>query len=327
MTVATRAALLRLLDLAPLLLFAAVVAIFAAQSDRFLTVATATRILEQSAPTIVVAAGMTFVLLTAGVDLSVGATMFIGAGVAGHLALAGWPLGVCALAMVGVGLVCGGVNAVLVTRLRLVAFVATLATLYIGRGLGRVITETRAMNLPGEFLALGSTRVLDVPVPVWIAGVVVLAGQWTLSSTPFGRHLYALGASPDAARTIGLPTARLTASVYVISGVCAGVGGVLALAQLGAVSPRFGEFYEFDAITASVLGGTSLFGGQGRIFPGAVAGALLVKTVFAGLVIVQADPYLYPLVTAGIIFAAVLVDSLRRQLRAHLTRRPLPRSR
>lgn len=327
MTVATRAAVLRALDLAPLLLFAAVVALFAAQSDRFLTLATATRVLEQSAPTIVVAAGMTFVLLTAGVDLSVGATMFIGAGVAGHLALAGWPLGVCALAMVGVGLACGGVNAFLVTRLRLVAFVATLATLYIGRGLGRVITETRAMNLPDVFLALGSARVLEVPVPVWIAAVVVLTGQWTLSSTPFGRQLYALGASPDAARTLGLPTSRLTASVYIISGVCASVGGLLALAQLGAVSPRFGEFYEFDAITASVLGGTSLFGGQGRIFPGAVLGALLVKTIFAGLVIVQADPYLYPLVTSGIIFAAVLVDSLRRRLRAHMTRRPLPHSR
>lgn len=321
MTPERRARVVRVLDAAPLLLFGLVIALFGAQSDRFLTLSTAGRILEQAAPIIVVASGMTVVLLTAGVDLSVGAVMFIGAAVAGHLARSGQPVAVCALAMVGIGMLCGGVNALLVTRLRLPAFVATLATLYIGRGLGRVITETRAMNLPDSFLALGATRILEVPVPVWIAAGVAVAGQFVLSSTPFGRQLYALGSSPDAARAIGLPTHRCVAAVYIISGACAGLGGLLALSQLGAVSPRFGEFYEFDAITASVLGGTSLFGGQGRIIPGAVLGALLVKTIFAGLVMVQADPYLYPMVTAGIIFTAVLVDSLRRRLSEHLTRR------
>ena len=123
--------------------------------------------------------------------------------------------------------------------------------------------------------------------------------------------MLAVGFSRDAARAAGLHPGRVIASVYVISGGCAALGGLLALAQLGAVSPRFGELYEFDAITAAVLGGTSLFGGRGSILPGTLAGSLLLKALFSGLVVLQTDPYLYPIVTGGIIFAAVLVDSLR----------------
>lgn len=316
MNASSRSAAARAVALAPVLLFGLVLVAFALQTDRFLTLSTGARILEQSAAILVVTTGMTFVLLIGGVDLSVGAIMFVGAGLAGHLALSGQPLAGCAAVMVGVGTAAGAVNALLVARLRLLAFVATLATLYVGRGLGRVITETRAMNLPDEFLAFGASRLLGIPAPVWVAAAVVVAGQFVLSSTPFGRQLYAVGGNAEAARALGVRVTAVTATVYVISGFCAGLGGLLALTQLGAVSPRFGEFYEFDAITASVLGGTSLFGGRGQVFPGAVMGAVLVKTIFAGLVIVQVDPYLYPIITAAIIFAAVLVDSLRQRLRA-----------
>ena len=304
---------LRAIDLAPAALFLIAIAAAASQSDRFLTVATAVQVLGQAAPLIVVATGMTFVLLVGGVDLSVGAVMFVGAGLVGRLSADGQPLWVCGLVLVAVGLAGGALNALLITRLRLLAFIATLAILYIGRGLGRWITQTRAMNLPHEFLDLGSTAWLGLPAPVWVGLAVATAGQFVLSRTPFGRHLYALGADPDAARTLGLPVARLTAAVYVISGACAGVGGLLALARLGAVSPRFGELYEFEAITACVLGGASLYGGRGRILPGAVLGALLLQTIFAALVAVQADPYTYPLVTAVLIFGAVVLDALRRR--------------
>lgn len=305
---------LRWLDFAPAALLAAVLTIFGCLSGQFLTADNLTQILIQSSATAIVATGMTFVLLTAGVDLSVGAVMFVGAGLAGKLALAGQPLPICLAVMVGVGLAGGTVNALLVTRLKLVAFIATLATLYIGRGLGRWITQTRAMNLPDAFLALGSTNWLGIPRPLWIAGGVILLAQLVLANTPFGRQLYALGNSLDAAQKAGLRTTRLLATVYVVCGFCAALGGILALAQLGAVSPRFGELYEFDAITAAVLGGTSLFGGRGKVFPGTVLGAVLLKTIFNGLVIVQADPYWYPLITSAIVFAAVLSDGLRQRL-------------
>ncbi len=304
----------RAFEAAPAILFIVVISVAGLQSDRFMTGGNAVQILGQAAPTVVVAVGMTFVLLTAGVDLSVGALMFIGAGIAGPLAVAGWPVGVSVAVMIAVGVAGGLVNSLLVTRLGLIPFVATLATLYIGRGAGRWITETRAINLPESFLALGASSWLGVPSVAWLAAAVAVAGQFVLSATPFGRQLYALGANADAARKVGLNIGRITATVYVISGTCAGLGGFLALVQLGAVSPRFGEFYEFDAITATVLGGTSLYGGRGRVLPGTVLGALLLKTVFSALVSVQANPYLYPLITAGIIFSAVLVDTLRTRL-------------
>jgi ribose transport system permease protein len=304
----------RALGATPTVLFLLVICTVGLQSDRFVTTGNALQIMAQAAPTIVVAVGMTFVLLTAGVDLSVGAVMFIGAGLAGHLAVAGWPLGLSAAVMVAVGVAGGVVNSVLVTRLRLIPFVATLATLYIGRGAARWITETRAINLPEPFLALGASYWLGIPTVAWVAAGVAVAGQLALSFTPFGRQLYALGVNAEAARKVGVNIKRLTAIVYVISGACAGLGGLLALVQLGAVSPRFGELYEFDAITAAVLGGTSLYGGHGRVLPGTVLGALLLKTVFSALVSVQANPYLYPLITAAIIFTAVLVDTLRTRL-------------
>lgn len=305
----------RLLEMAPLALFAGVLIVFGLASGKFLTAANLTQILNQSAATVIVATGMTLVLLTAGVDLSVGAVMFVGAGLAGRMALAGQPLALCLAVMVGVGLVGGALNALLITRLKLVAFIATLATLYIGRGTGRWITQTRALNLPDTFLALGSATWLGVPLPLWTAGLVVLLAQLVLSNTPFGRQLYALGNNPEAARKAGLRPTRLLAAVYVVCGFCAGLGGIVALAQLGSVSPKFGEFYEFDAITAAVLGGTSLFGGRGRVFPGTVLGAVLLKSLFNGLVIVQADPYLYPLITSAIVFLAVLLDSARQWVR------------
>ena len=303
--------LIRLLDWAPVALFVVVMLVFETMSGKFLTRDNLAQILIQASSTAVVATGMTFVLLTAGVDLSVGAIMFVGAGIAGKMALGGQPLPLCLLTMLGVGLIGGAVNALLVTRLRLVAFIATLAMLYIGRGVGRWITQTRAMNLPDSFLALGSAKWLGLPLPLWIAGVVILLAQLILSNTPFGRQLYALGNNAEAARKAGLNTTRLLATVYIICGLCAGLGGILALSQLGAVSPKFGELYEFDAITAAVLGGTSLFGGRGKVFPGTVMGAVLLKSIFNGLVIVQADPYLYPLITSGIVFVAVFLESLR----------------
>jgi ribose transport system permease protein len=302
-------------DAAPLLLFGAVLIGFGSLTPNFLTLQNLTQILVQSAPTVVVATGMTLVLLTGGVDLSVGALMFVGAGLAGRMAVAGQPLLLCLAVLLAVGLVGGLLNGLLVTRLRLLAFIATLATLYMGRGIGRWITQTRAINLPESFLALGSARWLGVPVVLWIAAGVVVGTQLVLMHTPFGRQLYALGGNPDAAAKAGLRTRQLTVAVYVLCGLCAGLGGILALTQLGAVSPKFGENYEFDAITAAVLGGASLFGGRGTVFPGAVLGAVLLKSLFNGLVMIGADPYSYPLITGAVIFLATAADGLRRRER------------
>ncbi|MEK7677191.1 MAG: ABC transporter permease [Verrucomicrobiota bacterium] len=311
------------LNNASLVLFIAVLAVFGALSPRFFTGPNLVNILIQSASTAIVAIGMTFVLLTAGVDLSVGAIMFLAAAVAGKMVLGGAPLWLALAVILLIGLAFGAVNAFFITRLRLIAFIVTLATLYLGRGFALWFTETRAMNLPPSFLAIGTERWLGIPLPVFILAAAVVVAQVVLARTPFGRQIYAVGHDAEVARKAGVNTGRLLAAVYVISGFCAAVGGILALAQLGAVSPTFGTNKEFAAIAAAVLGGTSLFGGRGKVFPGTVLGALLIQSVENGLVVLNADPYLYPLITSAIIFSAVLTDSIRSDLLSKLGRRKI----
>jgi ribose transport system permease protein len=290
-------------------------AVFAALSPRFLDPANLVNIVVQCASVGIVATGMTFVLLTAGIDLSVGAIMFVSAAVAGKMAFAGASLPVVFGAILTIGALFGAVNAFFVTKAGVKAFVVTLATLYIGRGLGLWITQTRALNLPETMLQVGSARLLGVPVPAAVLALVLVASHVVLAHTPFGRHVYAVGHDPAAARRAGLPVGRLLFAVYVISGTLAALGGAVAIAQLGAVSPTFGREREFAAVAAAVLGGVSLFGGRGSVLPGVLLGAFLVQTVENGLVIVNADPYLYPLVMACVIFLAVLLDSAKRRVR------------
>jgi ribose transport system permease protein len=315
------AILLRVLDHAPLGLFAAVFAAFGLLAPSFLEGQTLTTILVHASSTAIVAVGMTFVLLTAGVDLSVGAIMFVAAAVAGKLAIAGAPLPLAIAAVLGVGLAFGAVNALLVTRLGILPFIVTLSTLFVGRGFALWLTETRAMNLPESLLQVGAARALGVPLPVWILAAVLAVAHGVLSRTPFGRQVYAVGHSLEGARKAGVATGPVLAAVYVISGLCAALGGLVSLSLLGSVSPTFGEGKEFAAIAAAVLGGTSLFGGRGRVLPGTLVGAALIQTIESGLVSLNADPYLYPLVTSGVIFAAVLLDRLRQGAQARWGRR------
>jgi ribose transport system permease protein len=312
---------LLLLNNAPLLLFMVLLGLFGSLSSKFLTGSNLLNLLIQSSSTAVVAIGMTFVLLTAGVDLSVGSIMFVAAAVAGKLVLGGAPLAPALLVMALVGLAFGAINALLIARLRIVAFIVTLATLYLGRGLALWLTETRAMNLPTGFLAIGTGRFLGIPLPILILLAVLALAHGVLRHTPFGRQLYAVGQDLERARKAGIQTGRILTVVYLVSGFCAAIGGMLSLAQLGAVSPTFGTNKEFSAIAAAVLGGTSLFGGRGQVFPGTILGALLMQSVENGLVILNADPYLYPLITSAIIFLAVLTDSLRTRVLANIHRR------
>lgn len=298
----------RVLDHASLLLLLTAAIVFGLMEPRFLAWSNLTNILTQSSSSIVAATGMTFVLLTAGVDLSLGAMMFLCAAVAGKMALAGQPLPACAAAMLGCGILCGAVNAAAVVWLRVLPFIVTLATLYLGRGLALTITETRAMNLPEAWLGLGRPA-----IAISISAAVVVVAEITLRYTVYGRHLYAVGAARRIAEYAGLPSRRLVFTVYAVSGACAAIAALLTLGQLGAVSPKFGENREFTAIAAAVLGGTSLFGGRGGVFPGAVFGALLMQSIETGLVMVNADPYLYPMVMASVIFAVVLLDARRRK--------------
>jgi ribose transport system permease protein len=306
-----RKLLIFLLNNSSWLLFGAVFVGFGCLSSKFLDSRNLVNILIQSSSLAIVAIGMTFVLLTAGVDLSVGSIMFVAAAVAGKLSLNGAPLIICLLVMLVLGGFWGALNAWFITRLNVIPFVVTLATLYFGRGFALWVTQTREMNLPESFLLLGTARVAGVPAPLILLGFILVAAHVVLTRTGFGRQIYAIGHDREAARKAGIQTGPILFSVYVICGLCAALGGAVSLAQLGSVSPTFGKDREFSAIAAAVLGGTSLFGGRGQVFPGTILGAVLIQTVENGLNILNANPYLYPLVTSTIIFLAVWVDTVR----------------
>lgn len=307
----------------PLLLFVLLFVVFGLLSPRFFQYQTLENVVKQASYIGIVAVGMTFVLLTAGIDLSVGSIMYLSAVVAGLLLRnTGLPIWLGLLAALAVGGLYGTVNALLITRLKIIAFIATVGTLFIGRGLGLTLTQSQGINYPRAITQLGSARLFGlVPLPIVIFAIVVLIAHLVLTRTTFGRQMYAVGNDIEAAKKAGINTTGILAAVYIISGICAAIGGFISVAQLGNVTAKFGDRNEFDAIAAAVLGGTSLFGGRGNVFPGTVLGAVLVQMIVAGLTYTQVDIYLRDMVFGAVIFVTVLLDSLRTSQLAKLERR------
>ena len=310
-----------LLRMAPLLLFLAVVILFTSLSPRFLTLQNFANIVAQAAHVAIIAIGMTFVLLIAGIDLSVGATMYV-SGTILLLYLPHAPVALGVLAMAALGALFGAVNAVFIVGLRIAAFITTLATLFIGRGYALYLSETKNLTGSASLLAFGQGQTFGIADAVWLFLAVFLVAFWIERSTPFGRYLFAIGADPDAARKAGIPVKRTVFAVYVICGLCAGIGGYVSASQVAVISATFGLQKEFPVIAAAVLGGTSLFGGRGSVL-GSVFGAILIQTVQNGLVLINANPYVYPIIISVIIFVAVLIDSIRTKLLERLTRRQI----
>jgi ribose transport system permease protein len=304
----------------PIILFVVVFISLSLLDERFFSINNFSNIVESSAFVGLLAVGMTIVLLTGGIDLSVGATMYITAAVISTLMQQDVSHYVAILAGIVAGTGWGFVNAFLIAKVGLVPFVATLATLTVGRGIGLLLTESRQFILPPE-MSYASADILGIPVPVAVFAAVVIVAVVFLRFTPMGRQIYAMGNALDAAKKAGLNVIRLTGSVYVISGFCASLAGVIAISQQGSVTAGIGEGTEFRAIAAAVLGGTSLFGGVGSIFPGTVIGVLLVQMIATGMVYLQIDIYLQDMVAAAVIFFAVFIDAQRIRVISRLERR------
>src|SRR5271166_4832215 len=311
--------LVQFLQLLPAVFFAIIVVAFTVLSNRFFSLQNFTNILRQATHLGVMAVGMSFVLLVAGVDLSVGATMYVAAVLLG-LYFTALPPWLCLLIAIAIGLVFGTINAFFVVKLRVAPFIVTLATLYVGRGVGLYLSDTKMVPASPTVLEFARGSLLGAPTPIFIAAASVAVGFVLLHLTPFGRYVYAIGGDREGARKAGINVERVTFAVYSLCGAFAGLGGFISVSQVAAASSTFGERMEFLVIAAAVLGGTSLFGGHGGLL-GPVFGAILIQTVQNGLVMIDADPYIYPLITAAIIFIAVLVDSLRAGAIARLERR------
>jgi ribose/xylose/arabinose/galactoside ABC-type transport system permease subunit len=317
---ATRQTLgLTLLRATPAIMFLVILVLFSILSPRFLSPQNFANIVTQSAAMASMAIGMTFVLLIAGVDLSIGAAMYVSA-ILLMLYCPSLPGLASLLVMACLGGIFGAINATFIVKLKVIPFVVTIATLYIGRGLALYLSATRTVLAPQTVLSFGEGAWLGVSYAIWTLAILFVVALWIERSTPFGRYLYAMGADFDGARKAGIPVWGMSFAVYVLCGVFAGVGGFISLSQTAAASSNFGYGVEFPVIAAAVLGGTSLFGGRGSVI-GSVFGAVLIQTVQNGLVLLNVNPYVYPLVISGIIFVAVLLDSQRTQLLTRLTRR------
>jgi ribose transport system permease protein len=287
-------------------------AILAVVSPVFLTPVNLLNVALQAAVVAMLAFGQTFVILTRGIDLSVGSVLALcGAVMAMQTSQRGVVLGI--LAGLVVGAVLGAINGVFVTKARVAPFIATLAMLAIARGLTYIYTQGSPIrvNVPA-FTMFGQGMLGAVPVPVVIMLGVFVVCLVALTQTPFGRYVLAIGSNPEVTRLAGVSIDRYVVAVYAISGFLAALGGLILTARLAAADPNAATGYELDVIAAVVIGGTSLFGGRGGVF-GTLIGALIIAVVANGLVLLNVNPFWTQAVKGAIILIAVLPDSLRRR--------------
>ena len=289
--------------------FVAILVFFSIASPYFLTVTNLFDVLRQSTFVLVVALGQTFVILTAGIDLSVGAVLGLSAGVTSWLLLHGVSTGPAVLGGLLCGVACGLLNGLIITRLGVTDFIATLATLSAFRGLLFTMTfgVPFARFARPSFSFLGRGVIGPVPVPVIIVAVLFLVLAYVLRQTGFGRHVLAVGSNSEAAHLSGVRVDRVKLWVYVISGACCALAGILLASRLSSVPPDLGTGYELSAIAAVVIGGTSLAGGKGSLL-GTVIGAVMIAVISNGLILLNVNPFYQYMINGALIVVAVAMS-------------------
>jgi ribose transport system permease protein len=285
---------------------------FGLAADNFFSVVTLTTILNQLPALTTITVGMTFVLIVAGIDLSVGSVLGFSATVVGVAAVGyGLPLPVACLAGIAAGLACGLVSGLFVSRFALPSFIVTLGMLEMARGLAYQVSDSQTMYIGASIQAIA----LPLPV-IGLSGALLFslllvgAGQFVLTRTVFGRHLVAVGTNEEAARMSGIDSRRYRLAVLGLSGALAGVAGIFNAAYLGSADPNAGIGMELAAIAAAVIGGTSLMGGRGSVL-GAFAGVLIIAVLQNGLAQVGATEPTKRIITGAVIVVAVLIDRWR----------------
>jgi erythritol transport system permease protein len=314
----------------------AVLIFFSIAAPNFLSAANLILMSKHVALNAFLAMGMTFVIITGGIDLSVGSIVGLCGMVAGYLVLNGIDLQVgytiyfnvfeIALSTLAVGILIGAVNGLLITRLNVAPFIATLGVLYVARGLALLSSDGRTFpNLVGKpdlgttgFGFLGAGRLLGLPVSIWILVVVALGAAYLAKYTPLGRHIFAVGGNERAARISGVRVNMVKMFVYMFSGFCAAIVGLIISSELMASHPATGESFELNAIAAAVLGGTSMSGGRGTI-GGTIVGAFVIGILSDGLVMMGVSSFWQMVIKGLVIIVAVVVDQAQRRLQSRVT--------
>ena len=304
-----------------LLALALLLVLISCFADHFLTMENGLNVLRQISINLCLSIGMTMVILSGGIDLSVGSVLALCAAVSAGLlkngvVLSSWNVTLqftafgAIVAGIAIGLAAGWTNGFAITRLRLPPFVATLGMLSIARGVTQLWTGNYPItNLGGAFRTMGTGYWLGVPMPVWISAALVVIFAFVLQRTPFGRNLYAIGGNERAAMLSGLAVDRIKRRVYMLGGGLAAIGGLLLAARLDAADPKVGIGYELDSIAAVVIGGTSLSGGRGSIW-GTVLGCLTIGVLNNGLVLLGVSPDWQLVIKGVVIIATVAVDRM-----------------
>jgi fructose transport system permease protein len=303
--------------LGPVIALVLACAFFATQSDRFLSGGNFSLILQQVAVVGVIAIGQTLVILTGGIDLSCGMLMALGGIVMTRFATTlGMPAPLAIACGIGVTALFGLVNGLLVTRIRLPSFIVTLGTMNIAFAATQLYSGAQTVtDLPPLMTVLGDTFSIGGTQFAWgtIAMLLLYGVAWfVLRETAAGRHVYAVGNNPEATRLVGIPTQRVLLVVYVVAGALYGVASLLSVARTGVGDPNAGQTDNLDAITAVVLGGTSLFGGRG-VIAGSLVGALVVGVFRNGLTLMGVSSIYQVLVTGVLVILAVTADQLSRR--------------
>ena len=281
-------------------------------SPSFLSTKNIFNILRQTSVNGIIAAGMTFVILTGGIDLSVGSILAISGAVCASLLASGQNIIIAVLAALIIGAMVGFLNGFIITKGKLQPFIATLATMTILRGLTLVYTDGKPITLGSGDLAIkfgqiGGGKIFGTPTPALIMILVFAICAFVLKNTQMGRYTYALGSNEEATKLSGLNTDKIKIAVYTISGILASVAGIIITSRLFSAQPTAGDGYELDAIAAVVLGGTSLTGGRGKI-TGTIIGALIIGVLSNALNILDVSSYYQMIVKGAVILVAVLLD-------------------
>jgi len=312
-----------------------VFAYFAFAAPNFLSTANAVLISKHVAINAFLAIGMTFVIITGGIDLSVGSVVGLTGMIAGWLVLYGIDPGLgwsiqfntfeIVLIVCAVGAFVGWINGIVITKLRVAPFIATLGMLYVARGASLLLSDGRTFpNLHGNpdygsdsFPLIGAGSFLGIPVMIWMLVAAACLAAYIAGRTPLGRHIYATGGNERGAALSGVRVDRVKLFVYMFSGLMAALVGLIIASQLKASHPATGEFFELNAIAAAVLGGTSMSGGRGRIF-GTIIGAFVIGILSDGLVMMGVSSFWQMVIKGLVIVTAVVIDQAQSRLQARI---------
>ncbi|MBU5486542.1 ribose ABC transporter permease [Clostridium sp. MSJ-11] len=278
-------------------------------TPRFLSISNIMNVFTQVSVNAILAIGMSFVILTGGIDLSVGSTLAISGAVSASLIKSTNNIFLSLIVAVAIGATIGLMNGLVVSRGKIQAFIVTLATMTIFRGVTVVYTNgTPISGLSDAFMKIGNKKIGGyIPVPAIITGIILFIAWYILNETRYGRYVYAIGGNEDSARLSGINTDKVKTFVYVLCGITAAISGVITTSRVGSASPNAGSGFELDAIAAVVVGGTSLAGGEGTVI-GTIIGAMIIGVLNNGLNLAGVSAYYQSIVKGLVILLAVLID-------------------